>query len=108
MWRSWPARCSGWTVWCRPSLTSRDRWSCTCAERDLRSVVAGVVELTGAEMEENGVYLLIDIPPEPVMVRVDAELMRQALLNLILNGMQAMPNGGRCGCQCGASIILRF
>ena len=28
------------------------------------------------------------------MVRVDAELMRQALLNLVLNGMQAMPDGG--------------
>ena len=28
------------------------------------------------------------------MVRVDAELMRQALLNLLLNGMQAMPAGG--------------
>ena len=28
------------------------------------------------------------------MVRVDAELVRQALLNLLLNGMQAMPEGG--------------
>jgi signal transduction histidine kinase len=27
-------------------------------------------------------------------VRVDAELMRQALLNLLLNAMQAMPSGG--------------
>jgi signal transduction histidine kinase len=28
------------------------------------------------------------------MVRVDAELLRQALLNLLLNSMQAMPSGG--------------
>jgi signal transduction histidine kinase len=27
-------------------------------------------------------------------VRVDDELMRQALLNLLLNAMQAMPSGG--------------
>ena len=64
------------------------------ADRDLRSVIESVVELTGAEMEENGIALRIDVPPEPVMARVDAELIRQALLNLVLNGMQAMPNGG--------------
>jgi signal transduction histidine kinase len=29
------------------------------------------------------------------MVRVDAELVQQALLNLLLNGMQAMPEGGQ-------------
>jgi signal transduction histidine kinase len=29
------------------------------------------------------------------MVRVDAEMVRQALLNLLLNGMQAMPHGGK-------------
>ena len=65
------------------------------ADRDLRDVVDAVVELTGAEMEEKGVLVLIDVPREPVFVRVDAELMRQALLNLVLNGMQAMPDGGR-------------
>jgi len=64
------------------------------ADRDLRDVVASVVELTGAEMEENGVRVLVDVPHDPVCARVDAELMRQALLNLVLNGMQAMPNGG--------------
>jgi signal transduction histidine kinase len=37
----------------------------------------------------------VKAPPEPVIVRVDAELVRQALLNLMLNGMQAMPRGGR-------------
>lgn len=63
-------------------------------DRDLRDVVAAVLELTGAEMEENGVRVLIDVPGEPVVSRVDAELMQQALLNLMLNGMQAMPSGG--------------
>jgi signal transduction histidine kinase len=64
-------------------------------EHDLRQVVGGVVELTAAEMRENGVHVISEAPPEPVVVRVDAELMRQALLNLLLNGMQAMPEGGR-------------
>jgi signal transduction histidine kinase len=64
-------------------------------EHDLRHVVHDVVELTAAEMQENGVLVSIDAPKEPLMVRADAELVRQALLNLLLNGMQAMPQGGK-------------
>jgi signal transduction histidine kinase len=52
------------------------------------------MELTAVEMEENGVQVTVEAPHEPMMVRVDAELMQQALLNLLLNGMQAMPGGG--------------
>jgi signal transduction histidine kinase len=63
-------------------------------EHDLRQVVGVVIELTAAEMEEHGVRVTMDAPPEPMMVRADAELMQQALLNLLLNGMQAMPAGG--------------
>jgi len=65
------------------------------SEKDLRQVVGAVTELTAAEMQENGVQVVVETPVEPVMVRVDAELMRQALLNLMLNGMQAMTSGGR-------------
>lgn len=64
-------------------------------EHDLRQVVGSVMELTAAEMQENGVGVSVEAPTEPIMVRVDAELIRQALLNLLLNGMQAMPGGGR-------------
>ena len=63
-------------------------------EQDLRSVVASVIELTGFEMSENGVIVGAEMPQDPLMVRLDAELVRQALLNLLLNGMQAMPDGG--------------
>jgi signal transduction histidine kinase len=63
-------------------------------EHDLRNVVDAVMELTSVEMEEHGVRASVAAPQEPMMVRVDAELVQQALLNLLLNGMQAMPNGG--------------
>jgi signal transduction histidine kinase len=64
-------------------------------EQDLRQVVSAVTELTAAEMQENGVQVIVEAPAGPLTVRVDAELMRQALLNLMLNGMQAMPSGGK-------------
>ena len=63
-------------------------------EHDLRQVVGVVMELTAAEMEEQGVQVTVEAPHEPMMVRADAELMQQAVLNLLLNGMQAMPGGG--------------
>jgi signal transduction histidine kinase len=63
-------------------------------EQDLRHVVGVVMELTSAELQENGVRVTVQAPPEPMMVRVDAELMQQAVLNLLLNGMQAMTDGG--------------
>lgn len=63
-------------------------------EHDLRQVVAAVLELMGAELAENNVNVLVENPQEIVPVRVDAELIRQALLNLFLNAMQAMPTGG--------------
>jgi signal transduction histidine kinase len=63
-------------------------------EHDLRQVVGIVMELTAAEMQENQVVVVVNAPREPLTVRVDAQLMQQALLNLLLNGMQAMPEGG--------------
>ncbi len=61
-------------------------------EVDLASIVRAVVELTGAEMQENGVEL--KTRTEAVMVRADGEMLRQALLNLVLNGTQAMEATG--------------
>jgi signal transduction histidine kinase len=59
---------------------------------NLDRLARDVLELTGAEMAEQGVRWVCDA--EPVQVRADDELLRQALLNLVLNGMQAMPEGG--------------
>ena len=34
------------------------------------------------------------MPDEPLMANVDADLLKQAALNVIQNGAQAMPEGG--------------
>ena len=69
---------------------------------DLSDVVSAVMELSGAEMAEHGVR--VEAEMEPVWVRVDGELLRQALLNLMLNGMQAM---SATGTTFGKRLLLR-
>ena len=64
------------------------------SDRNMRDVLDAVMDLTEAQMDANGVRIHLLTPPELLMVRMDAELMQQALLNLLLNGMQAMPDGG--------------
>ena len=61
-------------------------------EVDLGELAWSVVELAGAEMSELGVHC--ECEGGSVMVRGDADLLRQGLLNLVLNGMQSMPRGG--------------
>jgi two-component system, NtrC family, sensor histidine kinase HydH len=38
--------------------------------------------------------LRFSTPPEPIVCRLDATLMKQAILNLLINAQQAMPDGG--------------
>ena len=64
------------------------------SDRSMRAVLEAVMDLTEAQMVANGVRMELIAPAEPLPVRMDAELMQQALLNLLLNGMQAMPEGG--------------
>jgi len=63
-------------------------------ENDLIRVIDHTLDLVRAELKEHGVTIESEAPPQPVPVRVDDELMRQAFLNLLLNAMQAMPSGG--------------
>ena len=64
-------------------------------EQDLRRVVSAVLMLASAELETRDVYVQSDLPDRPVMAKVDADLLKQALLNVVLNGAQAMAEGGK-------------
>ncbi|HTZ56903.1 MAG TPA: ATP-binding protein [Acidobacteriaceae bacterium] len=64
-------------------------------EQDLRRVVSGVLMLASAELETRNVYVQSDLPDHPVSAKVDADLLKQALLNVVLNGAQAMAEGGK-------------
>ena len=73
---------------------------------DLCDVVESVLELSGAEMAEHGVRVETEL--ETVMVQGDGELLRQALLNLVLNGMQAMADvDGTSGATVSKRLLIR-
>ena len=63
-------------------------------EYDLRHIVADVVTLSAAEMSTRNVTLTSRQPSYPMIVKVDVDLLKQAVINVVQNGAQAMPQGG--------------
>jgi signal transduction histidine kinase len=64
-------------------------------EQDLRDVFGDVVALATAELSTRNVTLVSQMPPYSLLANVDADLLKQAALNVIQNGAQAMPEGGK-------------
>jgi signal transduction histidine kinase len=64
-------------------------------EQDLRLVIGDVLSLAAEELSTRNVILISNLPGRPVVANVDADLLKQAVLNVILNGAQAMTDGGR-------------
>ena len=63
-------------------------------EVDLRGLLEEVALLAAPDAAQHGVDIRRDVPAEPLPVNADLDLMKQALLNVVLNGVQAMPQGG--------------
>jgi signal transduction histidine kinase len=63
-------------------------------EADLRKLVAEFALLASPDAEVHGVRIIRELPEEPLLAKVDEDFMKQALLNIVINGEQAMPHGG--------------
>jgi signal transduction histidine kinase len=63
-------------------------------ETDLRRLLEDGVQLAGPDAGRHGVTMTCELPSDPLMVKVDTDFIKQAMLNVVLNGVQAMPNGG--------------
>lgn len=63
-------------------------------EIDMRRILDEVSTLAAPDAAQHGVRLTRELPDQPLLVRVDSDLMKQAILNLVLNGVQAMERGG--------------
>jgi signal transduction histidine kinase len=63
-------------------------------EIDMRRLLEDVIMLATPDTEQHGVTVKRKLGTELLGVRVDVDVMKQAILNVIINGMQAMLQGG--------------
>jgi signal transduction histidine kinase len=61
---------------------------------DLVELLEELVDFYAPQAQLQRVNLRLKPSPEKVFARVDSKLVKQAVLNLMINGLQAMPGGG--------------
>mgnify|MGYP003334787183 CR=1 FL=1 len=61
---------------------------------ELRTLIRPMFALIRADARKHHVELIEDFPAELPPILADAKQAQQAMLNVLLNGIQAMPNGG--------------
>ena len=62
---------------------------------DVRGTAQRALNLVDGRAKQQGVAMEADLPPLPVVTDGDTEQIHQVLVNLLLNGLEAMPDGGR-------------
>ncbi|MBL8965347.1 MAG: histidine kinase, partial [Phycisphaerae bacterium] len=61
---------------------------------EARAVVEQAAYLVSGRAEQRGVRVECDVPGQPVVIEADMVQVRQVLLNLLLNALDATPEGG--------------
>jgi len=70
------------------------------AEVPLDSFVREIVDLAAPQAEAGGIRVSVSVDTEAANIRVDRDLMKQAMLNVVVNAIQAMPQGGELRIEC--------
>lgn len=61
---------------------------------DINQVAAETMELMSLGCEDKGIQVRLELAPSIARVKGDTELLKQCLINMIKNAMEAMPKGG--------------
>lgn len=76
---------------------------------DLRRLVSELVDFFAPQADDARVVMRSSLPEQPVVCRVDANLIKQALLNLMINAVRVMEGGGelllRVASQRGQALV---
>ena len=62
---------------------------------DIGQLVAGISDFLGPEAEQRNITIDFAAPLQPVILKGDGGLLRQALLNIAVNAIEAMEEGGK-------------
>jgi len=65
----------------------------------VQDLVAEIVELARPQAESSQIRVTVQQEAENAEVRVDQDLLKQAFLNVVVNAIQIMPEGGELGLQ---------
>jgi PAS domain S-box-containing protein len=77
-------------------------------DTDLRLLLDEVSLLAAPDAAQHGVKVVRELPEHPISVKVDIDFIKQAILNVVLNGVQAMPDGGTLtiAAQCSDGTVI--
>jgi PAS domain S-box-containing protein len=68
--------------------------SLTFGDANMNAVLRDLVDLVEAQARKNKVTIALEFDPDLPTISGDASQLKQALLNLVLNALHAMPDGG--------------
>jgi signal transduction histidine kinase len=64
---------------------------------DAVALAQEVATLVAPEAVKHGIDVAVESDPPPVMLEADRDLLKQAVLNVVMNAVEAMKHGGRLG-----------
>jgi signal transduction histidine kinase len=76
---------------------------------DLNRIVRDTMELMGLACESQGIEPVLNLADDLPLIKADPELIKQCLINLVKNAVEAMPGGGLLTVRTGlgpAHVIL--
>jgi signal transduction histidine kinase len=71
---------------------------------DIREVIREIIVLLAPQARAQRVDLQVTLPDEPLALRGYRDRIKQALLNIAINALEAMPSGGRLDISLGATV----
>src|SRR5262249_5938607 len=63
----------------------------------VHDLVSEIVDLARPQAEASGIQVAVQDEADGIEVRVDRDLLKQAVLNVVVNALEAMKDGGRLG-----------